>query len=217
MIDKIEKICHGFCGLIVLVVAGLYVWQPVPDTYPREFIPPSFVSEGHPPKKLMTPMDPKDPKTAALTQDKITGTKNLVIGKLKDASVRPGEFSARTLKMKYLQIPKPSFNFIKNEANWLPELKLAKSVIKTNKKDGSKCLQLTEIKEDSLLRSVVGLENDDIIELINGERWDFSSEASLDYRNQALKMMEEVESGGTISLTITRNNSPQHITFSLLE
>lgn len=214
MIDKIEKICHGFCGLAILVVAGLYVWQPVPDTYPREFIPTSIVSNV-PPKKLMTPRDPKDPKTAALTQDKITGAKNLVIRELKKASVRP--LSARDLEMKYLQIPKPSFNFIKNEANWLPELKLAKSVIKTNKKDGSKCLQLTEIKEDSLLRSVVGLENDDIIELINGERWDFSSEASLDYRNQALKMMEEIEGGGTISLTITRNNSPQHITFSLLE
>ena len=214
MIDKIEKICHGFCGLAILVVAGLYVWQPVPDTYPREFIPTSIVSNV-PPKKLMTPRDPKDPKTAALTQDKITGAKNLVIRELKKASVRP--LSARDLKMKYLQIPKPSFNFIKNEANWLPELKLAKSVIKTNKKDGSKCLQLTEIKEDSLLRSVVGLENDDIIELINGERWDFSSEASLDYRNQALKMMEEIEGGGAISLTITRDNSPQHLTFSLLE
>jgi hypothetical protein len=216
MIDKIEKICHGFCGLAVLVVAGLYIWQPVPDTYPREFIPTSIVSKT-PPKKLMTPRDPKDPKTAALTQDKITGTKNLVINELKKASPRPGALSARNLDMKYLQIPKHSFNFIKNEANWLPELKLAKSVIKTNKKDGSKCLQLTKIKEDSLLRSVVGLENDDVIELINGERWDFSSEASLDYRNQALKMMEEVESGGTISLTITRDKKPQHITFSLLE
>ena len=217
MFDKIEKICHGFCGLVILVVAALYVWKPVPDTIPLEFIPPPRISDA-PPKILTIPRNPEDPnapKTPVLTPTNITAEKVKVIAKLRAASVRP--VSVKDLKMKYLQIPRATFNIIENETNWIPQLKLAKSVLRTNKKDGSKCLQLTKIKDDSLLRSVVGLEDGDTIELINGARLDEIGEDSLAYRNQALKMIKEIGNGGTFSLTITRNSSPQHLTFSLLE
>ena len=116
-----------------------------------------------------------------------------------------------------MQIQKQSFNYIKNETNWLPELKLAGKQIKTSKKDSSQSLVLTRIKEGSLLRSVVGLESGDTIELINGERWEFDGENTLDYRAQALEMIDKIQAGGSISLTITRDNAPQHLTFSLLE
>ena len=116
-----------------------------------------------------------------------------------------------------MQIQKQSFDFIKNETNWLPELKLAGSRVKISKKDFSHSLELTNIKEGSLLRSVVGLESGDTIELINGERWEFTGENTLDYRSQALEMIDKIQAGGSISLTITRDNAPQHLTFSLLE
>jgi len=89
--------------------------------------------------------------------------------------------------------------------------------VKISKKDSSHSLELTKIKEGSLLRSVVGLESGDTIELINGERWDFTGENTLNYRAQALDMIDKIQAGGSISLTITRDSGPQHLTFSLLE
>jgi hypothetical protein len=212
MIDKIEKVIYGVCGVTLLIVAFLYILTPVPDTDPREFIPDSVITAA-PPKKLTTPKEGS--KQAPLTANKITAEKNKVLGKLRKASTRP--IQARDIKFKYMQIQKQSFNYIKNETNWLPELKLAGKQIRTSKKDSSQSLVLTRIKEGSLLRSVVGLEPGDSIELIDGERWDFKGENTLDFRSQAIEMIDRIEAGGSISLTITRNNSPQHLTFSLLE
>ena len=56
MLDKIEKIIYGICGVALLGVSLLYAWRPVPDTHPREFIPDSIISPT-PPKKLTTPKE----------------------------------------------------------------------------------------------------------------------------------------------------------------
>ena len=212
MLDKIEKVIYGICGVALLGVTVLYAWKPVPDTDPREFIPDSVITSA-PPKQLTPPKEGS--KQTPLTANKITTEKNKILGKLRKASHRP--ISTKDIEVKYMQIQKQSFDFIKNETNWLPELKLAGSRVKISKKDNSHSLELTNIKEGSLLRSVVGLESGDTIELINGERWEFTGENTLDYRSQALEMIDKIQAGGSISLTITRNNAPQHLTFSLLE
>jgi hypothetical protein len=212
MLDTIEKTIYGICGVALLGVTVLYAWNQVPDTDPREFIPDSIITTA-PPKKLTTPKEGS--KQTPLTANKITIEKNKVLGKLRKATHRP--ISVTDIEVKYMQIQKQSFDFIKNETNWLPELKLAGSRVKTNKKDNSQSLELTKVKEGSLLRSVVGLESGDTIELINGERWDFTGENTLNYRAQALDMIDKIQAGGSISLTITRDNAPQHLTFSLLE
>ena len=163
MLDKIEKVIYGICGVALLGVTVLYAWKPVPDTDPREFIPDSVITSS-PPKKLTTPKEGS--KQTPLTANKITTEKNKILGKLRKASHRP--ISTKDIEVKYMQIQKQSFDFIKNETNWLPELKLAGSRVKISKKDNSHSLELTNIKEGSLLRSVVGLESGDTIELING-------------------------------------------------
>ena len=214
MLDKIEKIIYGICGVALLCVSLLYAWTPVPDTHPREFIPDSIPTpDDLPPKTLTTPKEGS--KQTPLTANKRTTEKNKILGKLNKASSR--RISAKDIQVKYMQIQKQSFDFIKNETNWLPELKMAGSRVKISKKDNSHSLELTKIKEGSLLRSVVGLESGDTIELINGERWDFTGENTLDYRTQALEFIDKIQAGSSISLTITRDNTPQHLTFSLLE
>ena len=212
MLDKIEKIIYGICGVALLGVSLLYAWRPVPATHPREFIPDSIITTS-PPKKLTTPKEGS--KQTPLTANKRTSEKNKILGKLNKASSR--RISANDITVKYMQIQKQSFDFIKNETNWLPELKMAGSRVKISKKDASHSLELTKIKEGSLLRSVVGLESGDTIELINGERWEFTGENTLNYRTQALEMIDKIQAGGSFSLTITRDNAPQHLTFSLLE
>ena len=212
MLDKIEKIIYGICGVALLGVSLLYAWRPVPDTHPREFIPDSIITAA-PPKKLTTPKEGS--KQTPLTANKRTSEKNKILGKLNKASSR--RISAKDIQVKYMQIQKQSFDFIKNETNWLPELKMAGSRVHISKKDFSHSLELTKIKEGSLLRSVVGLESGDTIELINGERWEFTGENTLNYRTQALEMIDKIQAGGSFSLTITRDNAPQHLTFSLLE
>ncbi len=212
MLDKIEKIIYGICGVALLGVSLLYAWRPVPDTHPREFIPDSIITTA-PPKKLTTPKEGS--KQTPLTANKRTTEKNKILGKLNKASSR--RISAKDIQVKYMQIQKQSFDFIKNETNWLPELKMAGSRVHISKKDFSHSLELTKIKEGSLLRSVVGLESGDTIELIDGERWDFTGENTLNYRAQALDMIDKIQAGGSISLTITRDSGPEHLTFSLLE
>ena len=214
MLDKIEKIIYGICGVALLGVSLLYAWTPVPDTHPREFIPDSIPTpDDLPPKTLTTPKEGS--KQTPLTANKRTSEKNKILGKLNKASSR--RISANDITVKYMQIQKQSFDFIKNETNWLPELKMAGSRVKISKKDNSHSLELTKIKEGSLLRSVVGLESGDTIELINGERWEFTGENTLNYRTQALEFIDKIQAGGSFSLTITRDNAPQHLTFSLLE
>ncbi len=212
MLDKIEKIIYGICGVALLGVSVFYAWRPVPDTHPREFIPDSIITTA-PPKKLTTPKEGS--KQTPLTANKRTTEKNKILGKLNKASSR--RISAKDIQVKYMQIQKQSFDFIKNETNWLPELKMAGSRVHISKKDFSHSLELTKIKEGSLLRSVVGLESGDTIELINGERWEFTGENTLNYRTQALEMIDKIQAGGSFSLTITRDKVPQHLTFSLLE
>ena len=214
MLDKIEKIIYGICGVALLGVSLLYAWRPVPDTHPREFIPDSIPTpDDLPPKTLTTPKEGS--KQTPLTANKRTSEKNKILSKLNKASSR--RISAKDIQEKYMQIQKQSFDFIKNETNWLPELKMAGSRVKISKKDNSHSLELTNIKEGSLLRSVVGLESGDTIELIDGERWDFDGENTLNYRTQALEFIDKIQAGGSFSLTITRDNAPQHLTFSLLE
>ncbi|HBO53112.1 MAG TPA: hypothetical protein DD471_14085 [Planctomycetes bacterium] len=213
MLDKIEKIIYGICGVALLGVSVLYAWRPVPDTDPREFIPDSVITTA-PPKKLTTPKEGS--KQTPLTANKKTAEKNNIKDKLNKALIGR-RISAKDIQVKYMQIQKRSFDFIKNESNWLPELKMAGSRVKISKKDFSHSLELTNIKEGSLLRSVVGLESGDTIELINGERWEFTGENTLNYRTQALEMIDKIQAGGSFSLTITRDNAPQHLTFSLLE
>ena len=77
------------------------------------------------------------------------------------------KISSKDLQEKYMQIPKESFDFIRNETNWLPELKQAGRAIQKNR-DGSTSLVLTTIKTNSVLTRVLGLEAGDRIELING-------------------------------------------------
>tara|TARA_Y100000758_G_scaffold231741_1_gene168515 strand:+ start:311 stop:955 length:645 start_codon:yes stop_codon:yes gene_type:complete len=214
MLDKIEKSIYGICGVALLGVTVLYAWKPVPDTDPREFIPVSIISDA-PPKKLTTPKEGSK-QTSAGMANKRTTERNNVRTKLNRSRLRKIT-NVADIKVKYMQIRKQSFDFIKNETNWLPELKMAGSRVKISKLDNSHSLELTNIKEGSLLRSVVGLESGDTIELIDGERWDFTGENTLDYRSQALEMIDKIQAGGSFSLTITRDNAPQHITFSLLE
>ena len=212
MLDKIEKIIYGICGVALLGVSVFYAWRPVPDTHPREFIPDSIITTA-PPKKLTTPKEGS--KQTPLTANKKSLELNGIHAKLQKAS--PGNIRKTSITVKYMQIQKQSFDFIKNETNWLPELKMAGSRVKISKKDASHSLELTNIKEGSLLRSVVGLESGDTIELINGERWEFTGENTLNYRTQALEMIDKIQAGGSFSLTITRDKVPQHLTFSLLE
>ena len=212
MLDKIEKIIYGICGVALLGISLLYAWRPVPDTHPREFIPDSIITTA-PPKKLTTPKEGS--KQAPLTANKKSLELNGIHAKLQKAS--PGNIRKTSITVKYMQIQKQSFDFIKNETNWLPELKMAGSRVKISKKDASHSLELTNIKEGSLLRSVVGLESGDTIELIDGERWEFTGENTLNYRTQAPEMIDKIQAGGSFSLTITRDKVPQHLTFSLLE
>lgn len=213
MLGKFEKICLGFCGVAVLIVAILYLnpfgfWLPIPGTYPREFLQNSKAT-SKPPKSLLTLREGSE--TPVWTAVQNIKKKNNVIAKLKKADPK---ISSKDLQEKYMQIPRKSFEFIRNETNWLPELKQAKRTIHKNR-DGTTSLEITNIKSGSVLTRVLGLEAGDRIELINGERCDFSEDSTFSHRSRAKEIFETIENGGSASVTIMRNNTPQQITFSL--
>ncbi len=213
MLDKFEKICHCFCGVTVLIVACLYLnpfgfWFDIPDNKPREFLQKS-IATSKPPQSLLKPKEGS--KTPAWSPIENTKNKNKVIAKLKKADNR---ISSKDLKEKYMQIPRESFDFIRNETNWLPELKQAGRAIHKNR-DGTTSLEITKIKNSSVLTRVLGLEAGDRIELINGERCDFGEDSTLSHRNKAREIFETIGNGGSATVTIMRNGAPQQITLSL--
>lgn len=208
MLDKFEKICHGFCCLALLAVASCYLIWPVPDTDPEEFLKKSKQS-AKPPTKLTTRKEGAEAPIWTVVEN--TKKKNEVIKKLRAADPR---ISSKDLQEKYMEIRRDSFKFIKNEANWVPELKQVAKSLHQNR-DGSMSLEITRIRTGSILTRVFGLEAGDRIELLNGERCDFSDDSTFSNRTKAKEILQTIENGGSASITIMRNGAPQQMTFSL--
>ncbi len=195
-----------FSGLVVVVVIGLYFWQG-PVRQSKAILPPVRIETVTSPPVVRPPQkgSSKAPKPSVPPHDL-----QLLNRLAKEQSVRAKAVQHATGKVS----PK-LVDYLKREGNYLPELDKAASELLPGSDGKMTRLKIHSIDSDSILTSKLGLQNNDIIEYIDGERIDFKGDSSMAHLQRKTRLMEKLENGGSISLTITRNGQPMEIEFKL--
>ena len=75
-------------------------------------------------------------------------------------------------------------------------------------------MQVFNIEEDSSYK-LLGLQEKDIIEAVDGEIMEFSNKSTRPYYRMAKRMIAKLRDGKSISLTVTRKSRPVHLQFNL--
>ena len=114
-----------------------------------------------------------------------------------------------TLRRESYSVPEPLFEEIAKPANYTKELKKAKSQVINKTR-----LKIHGIQSDSLFKQF-GIQDNDIIELIDGEILEFDEGASTRYVSMWKDKLQSLRDGGAISLTISRGGVPMHLEFQL--
>jgi hypothetical protein len=95
----------------------------------------------------------------------------------------------------------------------MPALKTAKSrPVKTA--DGNTRLQIFNIQQNSYLQKF-GFKDNDVVELLDGQIVQFDQASTTQLYGIWDAAREKLRAGGTVSVTVTRDNRPQHINFRL--
>ena len=213
MIDLFEKICYAFCGLIVLCVASGYLLWGTPSTAPREFLEHTRISTTAP-KPSKRQIEKAKEAGIDLPQPPSAQEQQKEAVELGKALRQQGARFQGRVSHEWATVPADSFEHVGNKSNWQAELNLAKSNILQGRNGGTR-VELTEIKPGSYLRSTVGLEEGDIIELIDGRPIEFDESSTLDGFQYAQELRDRLAAGGEVSLTITRGGKAIHRIFKV--
>ena len=204
MLDLAERITLGFCAIVlVLTIAPYYFMGGMPSTTSFEFLPGVASAEQPAPAKKANAPEPPAP---------ITPEDQALIDKLREQGA-PGLVANQAVPKKQNQVPKQLLEYISAEANWVPELKTLKSTLIESKGRPTR-LKIFDIQPDSLFKKC-GLQENDIIELVDGEILEFTDSKSLAYRNMFRAKVEKLRKGEPLTVTVTRGNKPLHRVFKL--
>ena len=199
MLDLAEKIVAGLSGLFVLVTLIAYFWVGVPSTTSVTFLPGV--------EKVSAQAPPKNGAAAS----ELTPEDQALIAKLieQEVPVIPGRKVAEEVNL----IPQQTFEYIRAEANWIPEIKKAKSKVTFVKDRGTK-LKVFDIEEDSLFKRL-GLRENDVISLVDGKVVEFKQDSATLYQSMLTSAVKRLSAGQTITVTVVRNNQPLNLLFKL--
>jgi hypothetical protein len=211
MLDLLEKISAIFGGIVVLAVGVLYLVFGVPPAGPREFVESVSITDAPPAASSPASKGPAAPEVSpSEPEPNASQSEAAILSKLqKGQGLQP----AGGLQRKTAKIPAATFGYIKPEASWMPELKLVQKRILSGP-GGDTRLKLERVAENSLLKRF-GIDEGDVIELIDGEILEFNDESVTRYRQLFKEKLETLENGGAVSVTLTRRGQPVHIMFSL--
>jgi hypothetical protein len=208
MLDLIEKIAHGFCALLVVVVGVLYLWWGTPDTEPEELLPKSI--ESNIPHPRGGGADGDGPKAITKSKSTLDADRLKIMTLLRKNNPQA---SRSRFERKYLQVQRPTFEYLRNEANWLRQMeRIGREDLSTT--DGFTRLKLTHMPDNSLLKKL-GLRTLDIIELIDGERLSIDDSSTIEHRARARELLDKLEAGNPVTITVTRGGRPVHLEFTL--
>ena len=99
-----------------------------------------------------------------------------------------------------------------DSSNWMPELMKASSSIQSRPDGEPTRLALDRVEADSILWEL-GLQEGDVIVLIQGQIPHFSPTQALDYIRQADAALAAFDQGQPITLTVLRRGQPVHLVF----
>jgi hypothetical protein len=202
MIDLFEKITVGVCALFFLVTAGVYFFFGLPSPKPLYSIP----------KVIERPVKSTAASRPA-TPGKVTPVDPEIQNIIKQLQQQERPVSAAQVEVKGYEVPQPLFEYLATEANVFGELKKAKSKVFTTK-NGNTRLQVYDIREQSYLGKL-GFQNDDIVELIDGQIVEFNESSSAKYYDLWSQAKRKLRQGEPVSVTVTRRGRPVHLKFQL--
>ena len=204
MLSIFEKIALGIGGLCVALTLAFYALVGLPSTDSVEFIGKA--------RKRPEPPRPAGAPAVAPTPAGPTAEEQEILKKLQeqDAKIATG----MRLQQEDWDVPPDLFEHLSTEANWPQELKKAHSNIVMTKSHGTSRLKVHQIAENSLLKHF-GIQENDVIELIDGEIVQFSQGSSHELYQRAKGLFQKLREGGSISITVTRNNRPVHLKYAL--
>ncbi|MBN1443378.1 MAG: hypothetical protein JXA90_11775 [Planctomycetes bacterium] len=206
MLDLVEKIIHGFCLVVVLLVATLYIWFGVTSTTPEELVQPVRSTLIPEPARAAEAAMPEKQRELAQKIDEAQ-----IRQKLQTQGVRT---ASGPIEKRHNTIPPSTFEIIQSEPNWSKQLNMVGSMLLTGAGNQKTRLKITKIHEHALLRKL-GFETGDVIELLDGEITEFNEHSTLRYRSMFKDAVDRLRRGESTSVTITRNGQPVHLVFSL--
>ena len=201
MLDLLEKISLAVCALFIIATLVLYALLKIPSTQSLLWIP-SVVDA----KPAETPAA----STASPGPAVPSAEDQAILQKLAD---QDRKFTVTQLVKEPKTVPQQLFEYLSAEANLLPALKTAKSK-PISTRNGQTRLQVFSIDPQSVLGKL-GFKENDVIELVDGQIIEFKDSNSTKYYEMWRAAKEKLRSGKPISVTVTRNNRPVHLEFSL--
>jgi C-terminal processing protease CtpA/Prc len=112
-----------------------------------------------------------------------------------------------------MPIPARSFEYFQHDANWTRELKNYSHAILPSPQ-GQTRLKITGVKEGTMLNKL-GIEDGDVIELIDGQVVEFNQQSALKYRSMYRDALERMRRGEAVTITISRKGEPVNLIFGL--
>jgi S1-C subfamily serine protease len=201
MLDQIEKLVAGTIAFLLVVTLSVYAWLGSPSTTSAEFIP--SVTRMPPPPSASSGA----PEQAAVP----TAEERAIVEKLRQQGRKVS--ASQKLPVEHYQVPEKLFEEISAEANLLPELKKYRSMPLTVNENPTR-LQLSDVTKGTNLDKL-GLKEDDVIELIDGQIVEFRNTNTTQYYNLFSTAVKKLRAGQPVTVTVTRNNQPVHIEYRL--
>jgi hypothetical protein len=203
MLDLLEKIGLALCALFLLGTIVLYAVLKIPSTQSLLWIP-SVVDAKPEPKPAANTSSANSGPAAPSAEDQA------ILQKLAE---QDRKFAVTQLVKEPKNVPQQLFEYLSAEANLLPSLKTAKSK-PISTRNGQTRLQVFGIDPQSVLGKL-GFKENDVIELVDGQIIEFKDSNSTKYYEMWRAAKERLRAGKPISVTVTRNNRPVHLEFSL--
>ena len=204
MLNVLEKVTIGvaiFCGIVTLIP---YMAMGTPSTRPTEFLPSVKLARPPAPSPVKPGGKPAPPPKILTQSDKA------IIDALKTQNSR---FRGSTVDRKTYDVPVVLFEEVSKTANWMKQLKTARSQ-KLKTSNGMTRLKVYGIASDSYLRNF-GIQDNDIIELIDGNVVEFSDDSSSALYGMFTEKLSTLRDGEAISITVSRGGRPVHLEFKL--
>lgn len=168
------------------------------------------------PKKTVEHPKPKlEPEAGAVQRSKPKptqpgGASEDIVAKLEQQGV--ARENALRLKNEHYAIPDDVFQHLSKASNWMPELQKAASAVMVGKNGEPSMLRVYDLAPDSILREF-GIQDGDVVALINGEVPVFSASKAVEYTQKAYNLITDLQEGRPVSITVLRNGRPVNLVY----
>jgi len=138
------------------------------------------------------------------------GVNEEIVSKLEQQGVT--RENALQLKTEQYAIPDDVFQHLSKASSWMPELQKAASAVMVGKNGEPSMLRVYDLASDSILREF-GIQDGDVVALINGEVPVFSPSKAIEYTQKAYNLINDLQEGRPVSITVLRNGRPVNLVY----